>query len=178
VLLHEYLNFTVTENNTQGHCISYAKLVQDLAEQVPAIVLPYSVQHKIFVDSLHERFRILKTRPSARQNPPTSGPYFWTSPAPHVVRALSPTNIVMKLTLPTLHSPLLASALTALFVTRGHTPRVSALKEEEGARIGQKRSGLSSSIRRRKTTRNECAQRSANKNHETKTAARTRQRWK
>jgi hypothetical protein len=50
----------MTENNIQGHCISYAKLVQDLAEQVPAIVLPYSVQHKIFVDSLHERFRILK----------------------------------------------------------------------------------------------------------------------
>jgi hypothetical protein len=61
VLLHEYLKFTMTENNTQDHCISYAKLVQDLAEQVPAIVPPCPVQHKIFVDSLHERFRILKT---------------------------------------------------------------------------------------------------------------------
>jgi hypothetical protein len=61
VLLREYLNFTMTEKKIQDHCISYAKLVQDLAEQVPAIVLPCSVQHKIFVDSLHERFRIPKT---------------------------------------------------------------------------------------------------------------------
>jgi hypothetical protein len=43
VLLHEYLGFTMTENNTQDHCISYAKLVQELAEQVPAIVLPCSL---------------------------------------------------------------------------------------------------------------------------------------
>lgn len=60
-LLHEFLNFTMVDPSVQDHCIRFGKLVRDLAEQLPPIVLPYTVSHKVMVDSLHERFMVLKT---------------------------------------------------------------------------------------------------------------------
>ena len=119
VLLHEYLKFTMTENNTQDHCISYAKLVQDLAEQVPAIVPPCPVQHKIFVDSLHERFRILKTLERKTKSADLRALFLDVTSFARD-EGIESKHSDMKLTLPTLHSPLLASVLTALFVTDTH----------------------------------------------------------
>jgi hypothetical protein len=125
----------MTENNIRGHCISYAKLVQDLAEQVPAIVLPYSVQHKIFVDSLHQRFRILKALERKTKSADLRALFLNVSFA-------RDEGIESK------HSDEAGTSHIALAATgkrphcticaRGHIPRVSALKEEEGARIGQK----------------------------------------
>jgi hypothetical protein len=45
-LLHEFLNFTMVDPSVQDHCIRFGKLFRDLAEQLPPIVLPYTVSHK------------------------------------------------------------------------------------------------------------------------------------
>jgi hypothetical protein len=166
----------MAENNTQGHCIYYAKLVQDLAEQVPAIVLPCSIQHKIFVDSLHERFRFRIPKTLERK----------TKSADLRTFILNVTSFARDEGIESKHSDEADTSHIALAATgkrphcticdkRTHTRsecfeggggRSNWTKEERTAFFHQKKVA-----RRRKTTRNEYAQRSANK-----PAARTRQR--